>query len=262
MTLTKEQFVGLRAKGLSTQQIVAFEQGKTPEDLAQEKARATEGFGKKIFRAATEPVVTLLARPVQLVKALGGATEEEQAVKLPFYGKIKSPTKAKDVLADIGRAAETVSLGIGGGGVKTVVQTGLKGLIKEGVKEGAIVGLKTGALTGFGQGLEVASEEEPSKAFATVFGSTALGAGLGLASGGVFGATTPIVARGVSGLKSLTNIADLEQKLADGYRKILNPTSRQVKVDSRFGNDSFSFLSKELPDLPVSVDSNGRQAYN
>ncbi len=150
--LTKEQFLQLRAKGLSTQQIMQFDAGQKPADIAFEKKKAEEGFVSKVFRGITEPVATLAARPIQLAKALTGAeTPEEQAITLPYYGKIKTPQTGKDVVADIGRAAETMALGIGGGGAKTAVKAGLGGLVRAGAKEGAIVGAKAGGLIGFGQ---------------------------------------------------------------------------------------------------------------
>jgi len=247
-----------------TGQEVEFEGNPTQADIDEVAAKLGvqkpkgEGFLSKTAKAIVSPVATLAARPFQLGAQLLGATPE-QVNKVNLGGYIAPvPQSGKDVLRDVGRAAETVSLGIGGTGVKTAVQTGLKGLVGQAAKEGAVVGLKSGALTGFGQGLQQAVDEPPEQAFKTIFGNTALGGGLGLVSGGVLGAVTPVVSRGISGVKKFTNIADLESKLSEGYKKILNPTARQIKVDSRFGRDSFSFLAKEAPDLPISVNKDGR----
>jgi len=232
----------------------SFEVGKAPwEQPVQEPEKP--GFLKSLYKSIAEPVVNLIARPGQAVQAaLGKEVSEGKFLGLD----INNPQSAKDVVKDVGRAAETVALGIGGGGTIQSVKTGLKGLVGQAAKQEAITGLKAGGLIGFGQGLEQASEEPPEQAFNTIFGSTAIGAGLGLVSGGVLGAATPIVAKGVSGVRKFANVGELETKLANGYKKILNPTARQIKVDSRFGNDSFNFLAKEAPDLPLSVNKDGR----
>lgn len=282
MPLTKEQFNALREKGLSVEQITAFDKGMDAKDLAFEKKKANEGLASKIFRGITEPVVTLAARPFQVAKAIGGATEEEQAINLPYYGKIKTATTGKDIVRDVGRGFETVSLGVGGTGLaagrtlfgKSVastvpkilqtpgvvqsVKTGLKGTVKEGVKSFAQTGLTSGGITGFGMGLEEASEKPPEEAFNTIFKNTAFGAASGLAGGTVLGAITPVAAKGLIKIADYTKVPQLTQKISNVYKRTLNPTGRQAKIDSRFGNDSFSFLAQELPEMPLSVNKDGR----
>lgn len=73
---------------------------------------AVGGFASDVFKSITKPAVTLGVRPFQAVKALAGATPEEQMIDLPYYGKIESPTTAKDVVKDVGRAVQTVTLGV------------------------------------------------------------------------------------------------------------------------------------------------------
>lgn len=247
-----------------TGQEVDFEGTPTQADIDEVASKLgvqkpkEEGFLSRTAKAIISPVATLAARPFQLGAELLGASAE-QVNKVNLGGYIAPvPQSGKDVLRDVGRAAETVSLGIGGSGAVTAAKTGLKGLVIQGAKEGAITGLKAGALTGFGQGLQQASEEPPEQAFKTIFSNTALGGALGGVTGGVFGAATPLTVKAVSGLKKFTNLPALESKLSEGYKKILNPTARQIKVDSRFGRDSFSFLAQEAPDLPISVNKDGR----
>lgn len=153
----------------------------------------------------------------------------------------------------VGTAAEIGSNFIGGGGAVSTVKTGLKGLIREGVKEGVTVGAKSGALLSFGDSLQDAESKPMDVAYNTLFGT-----GVGAVAGGVFGAATPVVTKAVKETSKFLKVPELQNKLADGYRKIFNPTARQVKIDTRFGNDSFKFLSEELPDLPIQVNSSGR----
>jgi len=282
MALTKEQFEALRSKGLSTEQIVAFDKGMTPEELGFERKKSSEGLASRIFRGITEPVVTLGVRPLQAVKAIMGDTPEQQAVTLPYYGKIKTAQTGKDIVKDIGRGVQTASLGLGGAGLsagrtlfgqsvaKTVpkilqtpgvvqsVKAGLKGSIKEGVKSFAQTGLTTGTATGFGMGLEEAADKPPEDAFKTIFANTALGAVSGVAGGTVLGGITPVAAKGLIKIADYTKVPQLTQKISNVYKRTLNPTARQAKIDARFGNDSFNFLAQELPEMPLSVNKDGR----
>ena len=87
--------------------------GATP--VIREVQPQQEGFLKTLAKGIVRPVATLAARPIQLARALGGATEEEQSLQLPFgLGKVETVRGARDVVKDIGRAAETVALGVGG----------------------------------------------------------------------------------------------------------------------------------------------------
>jgi len=266
MAITLEKYKELRQKGWTPERIQLLDKGYSPEEVKQYDNRKNEGFFKSLGRNIITPVATMLARPIQLASTtLGGKSLEEVDVASRksfggYFGRdLDTPKNTADVVKDIGRGAETVALGIGGVGTVGAVKTGLLGLTKQAIKQEAIVGLKAGALTGFGMGLEEASQEPDSgKAFQKVFANTALGAGFGLVSGGVFGSVTPIVAKGFRGVRKFANVAELETKLANGYRKILNPTARQVKVDSRFGKNSFDFLAQELPDVKLNVDSNGK----
>lgn len=142
----------------------------------QKKKGVLRQFVEGIFK----PAVTLGVRPIQAVKALTGAeTPEEQAINVPFFGRIEAPTKGKDIVKDIGRAAETISLGIGGGAVRT----GLAGAVKATARQG----LKAGALFGGGAGLE--EEGKVSDALR--------GAAIGGVTGLATGAAIPVVAQGV-----------------------------------------------------------------
>ncbi len=209
----------------------------TASTVVAEDQPKKEGLLKSIFRGITAPVVTLAARPVQLAKALGGATPEEQAINLPFYGRIEAPTTKKDIVKDIGRGLETVSLGVGGGipkgaGVMSktaaaIARPGFRKVATEAatqaagktmgalIKEGAQVGLKGGAMFGAGAGLE--EEATPTAAIEGAItggiGGVALGAALPAAVGAV-SKTASAIGRTRS-QRVAQAVDDLEQKYLD-----------------------------------------------
>lgn len=249
-----------------TGQEVEFEGTPTQKDIDEVAfslgiSKKKESFGSNLLKSIVSPVATITARPFQLGATLFGATPEQidkfsQEKLGGFVAPV--PQSGKDVLKDVGRAVETVALGIGGEGGVQAVKTGLKGAISAGAKEGAITGLKSGLLTGFGQSLQEATDLPPEEAYKKIFTDTALGGVLGGVTGGAFGAVTPVVSKGISKVSEFTNIKSLQNKLAEGYQSILNPTARQIKIDKRFGNDTFKFLAEEAQNLPLSVNKDGR----
>jgi hypothetical protein len=152
-----------------------------------------------------------------------------------------------------GTTAEIASNFIGGGGAIKTVATGLKGQIFNATKTAVKEGAKSLGLMSFGQSLQDAENTPTDVAYNTLFGTAA-----GATGGLVLGPLTPLASKGFKAAKSFTKVDQLEQKLADGYKKIFNPNARQIKADSRFGNDSFKFLAQELPDLPIEVNSAGK----
>jgi len=215
---------GFRALG--TAQGQSFEENKPKESLIQKAERlgiqpATppqvqpqkENILKTFARGIIKPVATLAVRPIQAVKALSGATEEEQAINLPFLGKIETSTSAKDVVKDIGRGIETVSLGLGGGAAKTAIKGAAKGTFGTVIKAGAKEGAKIGAVGGFGVGL--AEEGKVSGALK--------GAAIGGVAGGAFGAAIPAVAKGIGETVSLGR---------KGFGKVTTEVDKRLAVRS------------------------------
>lgn len=164
-------------------------------------------FAGALIRGVVKPVATLLARPVQLVKALGGATPEEQTIKSKYLGDIKTSQNAGDVIADVGRGLQTVALGIGGSGLAGGVSAGGKQALGQTIKQVALQEAKAGAIAGLGSGLEETggSGMPTGKALGTIAKSTALGAGLGAG----LGAAAPIVG------KAFTKVATKTTKDVD-----------------------------------------------
>lgn len=122
-----------------------------------------EGFLPSIFRSLTQPVATLLARPIQAGAELLGVPDykvNEISAKVPFYGKnnaLDVPTGGSDVLKDVGRAAQTISLGLPVGSMSKSLGVGAlagagSGLEKDpslkGVVRGGLVGTAFGGVGG------------------------------------------------------------------------------------------------------------------
>lgn len=151
-------------------------------------------FASDVFKGITKPVVTLGVRPLQAISALQGATEEEQAVDLPYYGRIETSRGPSDVIKDIGRGIETVTLGVGGGAGKGLAQAGKQTTLQL-MKRGGVQGAKIGGAFGFGQALEEGGAETTLQDIAK---RTATGAGFGLG----IGATIPAVSAGIRRLRA------------------------------------------------------------
>lgn len=173
-----------------------------------------------------------------------------EGVDYGYFGNVKP---IQSVPEAIGVGAEVGSYAIGGGGGATAVKTGLKGLLKQGLKEGITTGATSGGLFSFGQSMQEAENKPMDVAYNTLFGTA-----LGGVAGGVLGTAVPLVTKGAQEVAKFAKVPELQTKLSEGYQKIFNPTARQIKADTRFGNNSFDFLAQEMPDLPITVNSNGR----
>lgn len=182
-----------------------------------------EGLASQMFRGITEPVVTMLARPFQAAESLASYIKEPTAepdldINLPYYGTIKAPKTKQDLIKDIGRGIETVTLGVGGGagaGLKTAAKQGLKSFIKKGV----ISGGKVGALFGAGAGLE---EEGTLKGMAK-------GAITGTALGAVTGGVLPVAGKGL-GIAGKAVPSILKRAGMDIAGVTLNPTDIEKEM--------------------------------
>ena len=174
----------------------------------------------------------------------------EEGIDYGYFGNVKPISSMKEAIAT---GAELGSYAIGGGGVATAAKTGLKGLLVRGLKEGLKTGAASGGLFSFGQSMQEAESKPMDVAYSTLFGTA-----LGGVAGGILGTAIPLVTKGVKETLKFAKVPELQAKLSEGYQKIFNPTARQIKADTRFGNNSFDFLAQEMPDLPVTVNSNGR----
>lgn len=164
--------------------------------IQPEKPEKKDGAITSFVKDIVRPVATIVARPIQAGAAVFGADLDKiDEVTKKVAGDLVAPVprSGKDVVKDIGRAAETVSFGLGGGAVKGAVKAGLKTTLGTAVKASAKEGAKVGALGGFGAGLS--KEGEVGEALK----SAAIGAGAGLALGGAI----PVVSKGIGETISL-----------------------------------------------------------
>lgn len=117
-----------------------------------------EGFLKTVAKGIISPVATMLARPVQLgAEYFGGASAEDvnKATKdIAGDWVAPVPQTAQDVAKDVGRAAETVALGLPVKGIGAATKVGALAGAGSGLEqEGTLGGAAKGALIGGGLGL-------------------------------------------------------------------------------------------------------------
>ncbi len=227
MALTKEQFNQLRSKGLSVDQIVAFEGGQKPQVATKEP-----GALQSVAQGVASPFLKLASSFRSIGEQAGSiinGTDTDAATReydYGYFGKAKplgSTGTAKDLLESIGVGAEIGSYAIGGGGASTALKAGLKGKVIKAGLEGLATGSASGGIGSFGSALQEADAQPADVAYKTLFGTA-----LGGITGGILGAATPIAVKGVNGVRTLTNLAKIEEKLAESNRNILKPTATNL----------------------------------
>ena len=159
-------FTPLRADGKPINSTEPIKEREKPKPTLGQKAKK---LGGEIIKGVVEPVATLVARPIQLGAELvmkGDNTEAINKFTKEKFGDYVAPVpqNASDVVKDIGRAAQTVTL---------------SRLPKVSNLVDFVGG---GALAGAGYAVEEGGLETTGKDLLT---NTAVGAGLGL---GFFGA--------------------------------------------------------------------------
>lgn len=141
----EKKFVADQKKDLVSQ--LKAKKVASGEAVSTRSDRVDPTIGGNILRSTIKPTATLLARPVQLVKALQGKSVEDQTIKSKYLGDIKTSTGGKDVVKDIGRGLETVSLGLGLGAAKGATTAA-------NIAKTALEGAASGYLQGVGHGIE------------------------------------------------------------------------------------------------------------
>lgn len=137
-----------------------------------------EGFVKGLVRAVAQPVVTSLARPFQAVARIAGVSPEtvnSVSSKVPFFGeggRLDIPQTGSDVVKDIGRAAQTVALGLPVASIPKAIGAGAvmgagAGLEQNPSVGGALSGAASGAALGGAGGLAAKALEWLPKSLAS-----------------------------------------------------------------------------------------------
>lgn len=269
MTLTREQFDKLYSKGLSIEQIKAFDAGQTPETMQPKK---TGGFFESVVK---EPINALVVRPATRlgnvlgaagVYAFGNEKQKEKAdrllksdtkVDVPFLGKYDVKVVADTPQAAgrqiIGETAETASYLYGGGTAGSVVRKTLGGKVIQGAVAGSRAGAVGGGLYSFGQAAQEAEMQASDVAYQTMFG-TAVGGALGL----TIGAATPIVIKSAGAIRRFKNIGAVNEKLYELNSTTLRPSSKQTQEWAEKGVDPIKTYTEIFAtDIPK-VDKTNR----
>lgn len=189
-----------------------------PVSVNKNKAAPTKAGG--ILRDVLRAPATLLVRPGQALASAKGFTEDEQTVKSKFFGDIKTSSNWKDVVKDIGRGMETVSLGVGVGAVKNIGANVAKESIKTVAKRAAIEGAAGGFVGSTGAGISQGKKgwELAQDALIGTAAGGILGGVIGGAGQKVFGKSSARVANKVDNV-----VPEASVKEATTVRRGTNP---------------------------------------
>lgn len=218
----------MNIKDLPPEEVKVVSQ-ETPEAPVEEAPK--EGLGKRIAKAIISPVATMVARPLQLGAELvmpGDNTEAIDRFSREKLGGFVAPVpkNASDFVKDVGRGAETVAFGLGGGVVKNAAGAVIKQGAKQTLKKGMIEGAKAGGIGGAGAALE---EGGSDTTLGDVAGSAAIGAGFGAAVPVAFAGASKVVNKVRGGFAARAeNRALLEAGVPDA--RVATKTLEQGKV--------------------------------
>lgn len=262
MPLTKEQFDSLRQRGLTTEQIIKFEQGGKPQPVKKEP-----GFLRSVI---SDPIKTLLVKPAdRAAEAVGrtgllgnkiktGYEQQSDAGESRTFGGIEvEPQKAFGQGGGeqiIGDTAKTASYLYTGGGLPAIAGQGAKGQVLRTALNTAKTGAVGGGAYSFGDAIQNAENQPSDIAYQTLFGTLTGGA-----VGGALGVGGAILGKGAQAVKPLTTEEGALTNLSDRYSKFLGMTGKQTKLEEKFGKDTPQFLANEFRgELPLKVSGGNR----
>lgn len=267
MPLSKEQFTQLYQKGLTTDQIVAFESGETPDSIRA--SQETPGFVQAVAQGIASPFLKIASTGRAIydtANAQGTGKELDQNIdkinkKKYDYGYFGRQGSIQNPLQAAGVGAELGSYAIGGEGAVSTLVKGFKGQIIKAIMTGLGTGASSGGLASFGLALQ---EDNPT--LLGVLVKTALGTAIGGVTGSVFGGATPVVSRALTSapVRILANkilpqtegrltavesqILKARQSIADTYKKSLPLTPTQLAKEAnaleKTGDNVFTTLAK------------------
>lgn len=243
--------------------------GAVPPLASTTQEPQQEGLLKVLAKSIVSPIATLAARPVQLgAEVLGASAEDVNKATKKIAGDWVAPVPqtGADVMKDVGRGFETVSLGVGGAlpklGAGALGKTALgkavqtvakplatapgaipvaKGAIDERslaqlAKEGAGIGAKGGTTFGAGQGMEQTGDLSQAIPGAVTGGLAGLAGGVAV----------PLALRGAT---KITGVAKEPSRILPKPENIMNRVARLTPTDAaKFkkmtGESHGSYLSK------------------
>lgn len=228
-------------------------EGVSHETTAPQEAEKPGGFLGNIARGIASPVLNILARPGQLAARAAGYDGKLSGEFKPFGMStgidITDPSEPdagfSETLKDVGRGAQTVALGIGGGATKGLAGSVVKGRFAQGLKYGA-QGAGAGALGGGGMALEEGKG----------LGGIATGAAIGGALGGAVGVGAPIIgaalrtvapiARGTKGLATRA-IEGVDNAIAESQRVAALPAVERTAVRAGIEQPVIDLVNNSSP---------------
>lgn len=224
MALTKEQFAALYSKGLSVEQITAFESGQTPETMKASQSKPQEpGFLEKASN-----VVSKYFPGKQLGTALGNSFDALKGLATGDMERFNSSAQANGF--DMARkvAGDVTNIGL------TVAAPTLGG--------GSSVLGRIGANTALGAGLSASKAVSEGESGSNILKDAAIG---GVTGGAISGAS-----EFVSGL---TN------HMPDRIVKRILPKLKDGNVDYAINNTKLGSVSSLTKDSEINVQTMGKQ---
>ena len=232
--MAKFDYSGARAAGWSDKDISSYLTKRQSEGsdlyIDKEEYEALQpakqpGFLASVAKSIIKPfaevgtsVLNVGESVVDLARGdVAGASEAlKKERNVPLLGETKPAFTGEETTGEatkkmLGYGAEIGSWFVGGGGVKAVAGSTLKGV----VKTGAVQGLKAGAIGG---GLAAGGRAvQEDKSFGEVAKEAALGTVTGAALGSAIGAAAPAIVKGVKGV-----LKPIGQKIDDTVKEAID----------------------------------------
>lgn len=218
--------------------------GVIPQPTPQQEQ---PGFLKSLVMSTGIPRFAANVVRIGQILTPGGVTAADIAkdpakpVNMPWLGPVKPVgqegtfgERLRDTFGESAKLAATV-VPVGGGAVQ-VGKAALGGRILRGAGQGVKAGAIGGGLYGFGEGIQ-----QKDATVGSVLGSTAIGAGLGAAGGGVLGTAFPLVGAGARNI----------------YSRVTTPAITRAKQEVQV-----QFEKGVKPNLPGKTTPTTRTKYN
>lgn len=242
-----------------TQSPIGYAPPKPPEQASQEASGQEQSGGflddvGNFAKGLISAPATIVARPFQAVAALAGAKTED-IDKFDLGGIIApTPKNTGDVIKDVGRGAETIALGVGGGTAAGAGSSLLKGKVGSALVQSVKGGALAGGLTGAGATLEdQGAQTDPGSLIA----NTAIGTGVGGLIGGALpvagaalGTVAPIIRGASRNIRKVAEGADNMVQRANMIRSLPNK-AEQTALRAGIPDPVVNFI-RETPDATKS----------
>jgi len=255
MALNFEQYKALRAKGLSEEQILKFEDGVKPEIKKPEIKTGLSGVAQVIgesaalntkdFQASQKSAQDLGNINLKLLKTIGENKKiGKDTSRLEQQYKINTGNEVN--FNDIAPSAQKTNKGLAGDLLQTASYFALP--LSAGSVAGRIgVGTAMGGITGAGSAMS------KNKDTTDIVKQTLAGASVGAFISGTFEAIG-------AGLRAMSNSKGVLNKTANTYNKELQPGKKELisQIENSKAGEAFKTIGTQIRD---EVDDAGRPLY-